>query len=404
MKISRRTIALCFIAAILEGADIVSMGLAAPMVAREFGFGPSLIGLILTATIVGLMIGAAIGGRLGDRWGRKRTLVGSFGMLGIFALATTQGHDGPSFVALRFFCGLGIGGAFPNLIAIAAEASPPTRRATGIGLMFAGQPIGGTLLAIFVATSAGALDWRTIFVIAGVLPLLLAPVLLLALPESVAFRAAQAVGYGTALPAGHALFGDGRTGITLLLWTCYGFTQVIVYLLNNWLPTLMVAKGFSPQQAGIISAFENAGAAAGCVALAVMADRGRLRSVLVATYAITAIGLWALGALQDLIPVVIAGIIVGFFAIGGQFLLYGLAPGFYPVLGRATGVGAAVSVGRLGAISGPLAAGALLSAGLSPALVLICSMPCALIGGVAALRLASKPARLTGADAIDQEK
>ncbi|WP_326523633.1 MFS transporter [Sphingomonas sp.] len=390
MTVKRRTIGLCFLAAILEGADIVSMGLAAPMVAREFGFGPGLIGLILTATIVGLMIGAAIGGRLGDRWGRKRTLVLSFVVLGIFALATTQAYDGPSFIAARALCGLGIGGAFPNLIAIAAEASPAERRATGIGLMFAGQPVGGTLLAIFVAMTTGMLDWRTIFVIAGVLPLLLAPVLMAALPESVAFKAARAHGGGQALPAGQALFGGDRTGITLLLWVCYGFTQVIVYLLNNWLPTLMVAKGFTPQQAGIISAFENAGAAAGCVALGMLADRGRLRSVLVTTYAITAIGLWALGALQGLVPVVIAGIVVGFFAIGGQFLLYGLAPGFYPVLGRATGVGAAVSVGRLGAISGPLAAGALLAAGLSPALVLICAMPCALIGGAAALALATR--------------
>lgn len=392
MNTSKRTIWLCFVAAILEGADIVSMGLSAPMVAREFGFGPGTIGLILTATIVGLMIGAAIGGRLGDRWGRKRTLVASFGVLGVFALMTTQAYDQTSFIIVRLLCGLGIGGAFPNLIAIAAEASPAERRATGIGLMFAGQPVGGTLLAIFVAMNAGTLDWRAIFVIAGALPLVLAPVLMAALPESIAFKQAQ--DEGSTLPAGQALFGEGRTQVTLLLWVCYGFTQVIVYLLNNWLPTLMVAKGFTPQQAGMISAFENAAAAAGCVALGVMADRGRLRTVLVTAYAITAIGLWALGALQGLVPVIIAGIFVGFFAIGGQFLLYGLAPGFYPVLGRATGVGAAVSVGRLGAISGPLAAGALLAAGLSPAMVLICAMPCAVIGGAAALGLAAR--RSTG--------
>lgn len=394
MNPTNRTLWLCFFAAVLEGMDIVSMGLAAPMVAQEFGFGPGAIGIILTATIIGLMIGAAIGGRMGDRLGRKRTLVIAFVLLGIFALLTAHAYDFTTFVAVRLFCGLGIGAAFPNLIAIAAEASSPDRRATSIGLMFAGQPVGGTLLAIFVAVNSETLDWRVIFYIAGALPLLLTPVLVAALPESHAFRSAReqlAAGSVVAMPAVQSLFAEGRARVTLLLWLCYGFTQVIVYLLNNWLPTLMVAKGFTPQQAGMISAFENAGAAAGCIVLGIWADRGRLRTVLATAYAVTAVCLWGLGALQSLFPVILAGIVVGFFAIGVQFLLYGLAPGFYPVLGRATGVGAAVSVGRVGAISGPLAAGTLLAAGLSPAMVLICAIPCAVIGGVAAIALTRQP-------------
>src|SRR3546814_10599126 len=88
------------------------------------------------------MIGAAIGGRLGDRWGRKRVLVISFTLLGIFSLATMLAYDVGSFVLIRLLCGLGLGAAFPNLIAIAAEAAPASRRATGVGMMFSGTPIG----------------------------------------------------------------------------------------------------------------------------------------------------------------------------------------------------------------------------------------------------------------------
>src|SRR3546814_3047078 len=90
---TRRTLILCFFAAALEGADIVSMGLAAPMVAQEMAFSAELLSYVLTAAIVGLMIGAAIGGRLGDRWGRKRVLVISFTLLGIFSLATMLAYD-----------------------------------------------------------------------------------------------------------------------------------------------------------------------------------------------------------------------------------------------------------------------------------------------------------------------
>src|SRR3546814_1095651 len=89
---TRRTLILCFFAAALEGADIVSMGLAAPMVAQEMAFSAELLSYVLTAAIVGLMIGAAIGGRLGDRWGRKRVLVISFTLLGIFSLARSEEH------------------------------------------------------------------------------------------------------------------------------------------------------------------------------------------------------------------------------------------------------------------------------------------------------------------------
>jgi AAHS family 3-hydroxyphenylpropionic acid transporter len=383
------TIFLCFLAAMLEGADIVSMGLAAPSVAKTFGFSPAEVSYILTATIVGLMIGAAFGGRIGDRIGRKRVLIAAFLVLAVFSLLTAQARDLNQFILVRLLCGLGLGGAFPNLIALAAEVSRADRRATGVGLMFCGQPTGGTLLALFVASQAGLLDWKLIFYIGGVLPLLLAPVLMFALPESAAFKEARANAAGEVKPPAirHALFGEGRTPVTLLLWASYGFTQVVVYLLNNWLPTLMVAKGFTVRQAGMISAFENMGAAAGCVLLAMIADRGHLRAVLAVTYVAIAASLYALGAVQGFAPVAAVGVVVGFFAIGGQLVLYTLAPTYYPTLARATGVGTAVSVGRLGGIAGPLAAGKLLALGVAPASVLLAATPCAVVAGVAALAI-----------------
>lgn len=382
------TLFICFLAALVEGADIVSMGLAAPSVAKTFGFNPGQMSYVLTAAIVGLMVGAAVGGRLGDRVGRKRVMVWAFVVLGVFSLLTAHAGDLTQFIVVRFLAGLGIGAAFPNLISIAAEAARPDRRATGVGLMFAGQPSGGTLLGLFVASRAGQLDWTSIFYIGGVAPLLLLPVLVFALPESETFQRAREETQATAPPSiGQALFGEGRASITVLMWISYGFTQVIVYLLNNWLPTLMVAKGFSPQQAGMISAIENSGAVLGCIVLAMITDRGRLRAVLVVTYLAIVAGLWGLGAAQGFWPVAAVGVVVGFFAIGGQLVLYTLAPSYYPTLVRATGVGSAVSFGRLGGIAGPLAAGKLLALGLAPAVVLLAAAPCAALAGLAAVGL-----------------
>ncbi|WP_343699013.1 3-(3-hydroxy-phenyl)propionate transporter MhpT [Caulobacter sp.] len=382
------TIIICFLAALVEGADIVSMGLAAPSVAKAFHFNPAQVSYILTATVLGLMVGAALGGRLGDRIGRKRVMIGAFVVLGLFSVLTAHAGDLPAFAVVRCLAGLGIGAAFPNLIAIAAEASRPDRRATGVGLMFAGQPMGGMSLGLFVASQARDLDWTHIFYIGGIAPLLLLPVLIFALPESETFQRARQTTEAPRPPsAALALFGEGRTLMTLLLWVAYGFTQVVVYLMNNWLPTLMVAKGFTPQQAGMISAIENAGAILGCVILAMITDRGRLRPVLVVTYIAIAAGLWGLGAAQGFATVAAVGVVVGFFAIGGQLVLYTLAPAYYPTLVRATGVGAAVSFGRLGGIAGPLVAGQLLALNLTPAAVLISAMPCAVLAGLAAVGL-----------------
>src|SRR3546814_16456680 len=102
------------------------------------------------------------------------------------------------------------------------------------------------------------------------------------------------------IPASEAPFGGGRVIATLLLWVSYAFSQVVVYLLNNWLPTLMVEKGFSPQQAGLISAFENGAAAVGCIVLTAIADRGFLGRVLLVTYAALAASLWGLGVIDEM--------------------------------------------------------------------------------------------------------
>src|SRR3569623_946146 len=151
------TILLCFVTAMLEGADIISMGLAAPTVVRIFGFAPQQMAAILTAAVVGMMGGAVLGGHAGDRRGRRRVLLAALVMVAIFSSGTTQVTNFTGFLLARFLCGLGLGGALPNLISIVAEASRPRTRATSVSFMLAGQPVGGSILGRFVATQGAAL-------------------------------------------------------------------------------------------------------------------------------------------------------------------------------------------------------------------------------------------------------
>lgn len=398
------TVALCFAAALLEGLDIQAAGVAAPKLVPAFGLTPAQAGRLFSASVVGLLLGAAYGGRLADRVGRKRVLVGSLVVFGACSLATALAWTPGLLVAGRFLTGVGLGGAMPNLIALSAEAGPPRLRTTLVTVMFSGVPLGGAVASAIGAWGGGALDWRAVFYVGGVGPLLVAPLLAAALPESAPFRAAQAGADGRGARAGgqpgvsawDALFGGPRAATTLLLWPCFFCTLLVLYLLMNWLPLLLVGKGFGRADALRVSVLFNVGGALGAVALGLLMDRagrGARRLVMLATYAGAAASLVALARVgADLGQALGAGFAAGLFVIGAQLVLYGMAPGYYETRIRGTGVGAAVAAGRAGSVAGPLVAGQLLGAGASAAAVLTAILPAVAVAGAAALLLVTRPA------------
>ncbi|MPW11820.1 MFS transporter, partial [Paraburkholderia sp. CNPSo 3155] len=186
------TIGLCLIVALLEGVDLQSTGLAAPRMAREFHLAVAQMGWAFSIGASGLLPGAAIGGRLADRLGRKRVLMWSVALFGLFSLATAQVWDLNSLLAARFLTGLGLGAAMPNLIALCSEAAPPHQRNTAVGAMYCGMPFGAALAAVVGIISPGDEGWRHIFYVGGFGPLLVLPLLALFMRESAQFVAARA--------------------------------------------------------------------------------------------------------------------------------------------------------------------------------------------------------------------
>ncbi|MCY1410881.1 3-(3-hydroxy-phenyl)propionate transporter [compost metagenome] len=162
---------------------------------------------------------------------------------------------------------------------------------------------------------------------------------------------------------------------TLLLWVSYFFTLMVVYMLLNWLPSLLVGQGFSRPQAGIVQILFNIGGGIGSLLMGLLLDRWRPLGLVALTYAGILAALAGLGMSSSFESMMLAGFAAGFFAIGGQLVLYALAPLFYPTEVRGTGVGSAVAVGRLGAMSGPLVAGQMLAMGTGAAGLLLASAP-----------------------------
>jgi len=321
--------------------------------------------------------------------------------LGLFSLATTMARDLSSLLPLRFIVGLGLGGAFPILIALARETSSPGRRAVAIGLVYSGQPIGAALLSLLMGLLGATANWRTIFYVGGFGPLLLVPLLFAFLPESAAYRKARSEVADTATETprvGVVLFGEDRTLATLLLWASCAFTLFVVYLLLNWMPSLVVAKGFSGSQAAMVSMTLNLGGALGVLIFGAIVDKGYPRRAIIGSYLALLLSLIGLVAVSRYPVMLLVAGCTGFFMLGCQLVLYALAAEYYPTLCRGTGLGAMVSVGRIGAVSAPFAAGVLLSAGYDATAVLSTAVVCVFVAAAMAMMLLARasPARPDG--------
>ncbi|MET0274314.1 MAG: MFS transporter [Phenylobacterium sp.] len=371
-------VAICFLIAALEGYDIQAFGVAAPHLAPELGLDSAQIGWAASAAMIGLVIGAFIGGWSADRTGRKPVLLVSVAVFAVFSVVTALTQDHASLLAARFITGLGFGGALPNLIAIASEISRPERRGATTSAMFCGMPAGGAAVALFVKFAGPELDWRTVFLLGGALPLLLLPVIFFLLPET---RPAHAPDADRRMV--RALFGGRRLAPTLLLWTTNILTLLVLYLMLNWLPTLVVAKGHAAGDGAAASLAFNLVGVAGALLLGFAVDRVGFRWSLLAAYLVLAAVMSALGAAAGLGLILLLSAAAGFLVLGAQYALYALAPTLYPPQVRAAGAGAAVGVGRFGSIIGPLLAGELRQAGWSAGQVLGAMLPVVLVAGAA---------------------
>jgi AAHS family 4-hydroxybenzoate transporter-like MFS transporter len=303
----------------------------------------------------------------------------------------------------------------PNAVAMTSEFSPHRRRATMVMIMFCGFSVGAALGGLLAAALIPHYGWRSVFIVGGLAPLLLAPVLVWRLPESVRFlalggraqervaellgrinpKAAPAVS-GTqfvvheprlaGLPVVH-LFSEGRTLPTLLLWIVFFMSLLDLYFLANWLPTVLNDLGASVSAAAIIGSMLQVGGVVGTFALGSVVDRFSFRALalvyFVAVFAVGAIG--QLG--HSVVLVTFAIFAAGFCIVGGQIAANALAANFYPTSVRATGVGWALGIGRVGSIIGPLVGGALMTAKWSTAELFMTAASAALCAALAAFAL-----------------
>lgn len=419
--------ALCFIIAMLDGFDTQSIAFVAPKIAEDWGLAPSAFGPIFAIGLLGLTVGAFTLSPAADRFGRKTVILISTLIFGLFALLTAFATSMNELLIYRFITGIGLGAAMPNIIALTSEYGPARLRATLVTVMFCGFPLGSTIGGLVSTWLIAEFDWHSVFVVGGVLPLLLLPVLWFALPESVRFLVAKGAPETKIAPivakidadasvsefiAGlkhqqstaakgfsvFQLFREGRTPTTLLLWVAFFMNLLVMYFLVNWLPTLLKGAGLPLSLAILSTATLNLGGVVGAIALGRMIDRISPYVVLGTAYAASAafIALLAFGGTN--LTVLLAGAALsGFGVVGAQIGCNALTASVYPTAIRATGVGWALGVGRIGAIVGPLVGGMLLARDWTPQSLILLAVVPAVIASIAVFTLGAVRRNAPGA-------
>jgi len=405
---------LCAAVLFIDGFDTQAIGYVAPALARDWNLPRGALGPVFSAGLFGLMIGALIFGPVADRIGRKRIIIFSTLAFGVGTLVTIFAQDVYWLIGIRFLTGLGLGGAMPNAVALTSEYSPLRRRATMVMTMFVGFSVGAAVGGLLAAALIPAFGWRSIFLVGGVAPILFVPVLARRLPESIRFLAltgrddaqvarlltqispsvnlAAGTRFGVhepkliGLPVAH-LFAENRAVTTVLFWIVFFMSLLDLYLLSNWLPTVLNDLGASISVAAAVGAMLQVGGLVGAFTLGKFIDRFSFRALsltyLFASVAVTAIGFSG----HSIGLVTIAIFCAGFCIVGGQIASNALTATYYPTMIRSTGVGWALGIGRVGSIVGPLVGGVMLSRHIGAQALFAATAVPAMVACVAAFAL-----------------
>ncbi|SDH08398.1 MFS transporter, AAHS family, benzoate transport protein [Pseudomonas flavescens] len=400
----------CALIIVFDGYDLVIYGVVLPVLMQEWGLTPLQAGALGSYALFGMMFGALFFGSLSDRIGRRKVIACCVILFSLFTVLNGLARNPGEFAACRFIAGLGIGGVMPNVVALMNEYAPKRSRGLLVAIMFSGYSVGGMLSAGLGIVLIPAFGWSSVFFVA-VLPLLLLPLAMRQLPESVSFLLGSGGAEGRAGDLLHAvepryrpqpgdrfsiasgkvasvgvsqLFHGKRTLCTLMLWMAFFCCLLMVYALNSWLPKLMSTAGYGLGSSLAFLLVLNLGAIIGAIAGGWLGDRFGLDRVLVAFFAMAALAIALLGLKSPAAVLYLLVALAGAGTIGTQILANACAVQFYPAQVRSTGLGWAMGIGRTGAIIGPLLGGALLAAQLPLALnFLVFAAP----GAVAALAM-----------------
>jgi benzoate transport len=375
---------LCWIAVALEGFDLVVLGVVLPSLLKfgDWGLNPNSASVISVIGLVGVMIGALAAGTVSDLIGRRKAMLWTVISFSALTLLCAFAPNPMTFGVLRFLAGLGLGGVLPTALALINEYASRGRGGRATTTMMTGYHVGAVLTALLGIVVVDRYGWQWMFVIGALPALVLVPLMVKYLPESTAFLQARADGAaprpgrskagaaGTDAVRGNKnpigmLFQNGLARSTVAFWVTSFMGLLLVYGLNTWLPQIMREAGYELGAALALLLVLNVGAVLGLLVAGRVADKIGNRRSAIAWFSTAALFLALLSIKLPGFGVYISVLLTGMFVFSAQVLVYAYVAHVYPAAARGTALGGAAGIGRLGAITGPLITGVLLTAGVA---------------------------------------
>ncbi|MGH3638233.1 MAG: MFS transporter, partial [Mycobacterium sp.] len=341
-------IGLCFVIALLDGFDTQSIAFIGSSIKADFGLSTAMMTWVITASTIGMCLGAVTLGSLGDRIGRRPTIMLALSIFGVGSVLGSLAQSPEQIIALRLLIGIGMGGATPAILALTAEYSSRERRGTFMTLVLLGLPGGALIGGLVAAAWLPIVGWRGVFLIGGILPLLLVAVCVFALPESPSLLVAKGTESAQAkvrdlMRRYFGLAADDQTdyvttevriargsvaelfsaryrAVTIAVFSVYFLNWIAWFLLLLWMPTALSTLGLSASSAAMGTVTVNGAFILFALPLSILLPRINARNLLLVMFGsgiLIAVGLGLAGSNFTIVFILVG---LAGFGIGGQQL------------------------------------------------------------------------------------
>jgi benzoate transport len=372
----------------LDGADLLIMSFIAPVLSVDWSVSPERLGVLFSASLLGMAIGCLLVAPFADKYGRRRMIIAALTATAAAMLLSAFSSGLDELMVARLFVGIGVGTIGVTMTTMAAEYAPLHHTSFAVGFVQAGWPLGSIITAFAAVRILPLHGWRSMLMGIGLISAVLLALVFLLLPESLSFlllrrppnarrkinairqqlrlNAIDELPHVEARPRGiqvGALFSGDRMRQSLLLWLAVTLGYFDLYFVISWIPKLVAQSGLPLTQAIYAGATYNLGAFIGTAAIGWIAIRYPLNRVIAIYLGLAAVAMLIFGGIA--MPVALTlmmALVIGVTVQGGFNGFWALAAKLYPVEMRSTGVGWALGVGRVGAVLGPIVGGLMVGA------------------------------------------
>ncbi|MBT2597667.1 MFS transporter [Arthrobacter sp. ISL-72] len=382
---------------LFDGMDGALVSYILPVITPLWHLQGAQTGLIGSSLLIGILVGSLTAGVVGDRIGRRKVMMYALALYAVATLAAAASQNWEMFFAFRVIAGIGIGAEAAIIPTFISEFIPAAKRGLFVGSVagfFSLGYVSAALLGTFVVAGSPE-GWRIGQVITAV------PVLMLLwwrriLPESPRWlisrgryqeaeatvdalergvllthtmKQAPATSHSATTAADESiqrpplfhfpeLFKNGNGRRTAVLWLLWMSVTFSFYGFFVWIPSLLVANGMTMTKSFTYTLIITIAQIPGYYSAAYLNER-LSRKITIASYlAGGATSAYLLSTAQDSAQILIFGCFLSFFMNGCYAALYAYTPEVYATKLRATGMGTASAVGRIGGIAAPIIIGA----------------------------------------------